>query len=42
MLAGIVIANFLGVDAYGEFGIVKTTMLYIAGFATLGLRNIVH
>ncbi len=37
MLAGIVIANFLGVDAYGEFGIVKTTMLYIAGFATLGL-----
>ena len=28
MLAGIVIANFLGVDAYGEeFGIVKTAML---------------
>ena len=37
LLAGIVIANLLGVNAYGEFGIVKTTMLYIAGFATLGL-----
>lgn len=37
LIAGIVIANFLGADVYGEYGLVKTTMLYIAGFATLGL-----
>lgn len=37
LLAGIVIARFLGRDVYGEYGLVKTTMIYIAGFATLGL-----
>lgn len=37
LLSGIVIARFLGKEIYGEYGIVKTTMLYIASFATLGL-----
>lgn len=37
LLAGIVIARFLGKDIYGEYGVVKTTMLYITGFATMGL-----
>lgn len=37
LLAGIFIARFLGSDVYGEYGLVKTTMIYIAGFATFGL-----
>lgn len=36
LIAGIVIARLLGKDMYGEYGVVKTTMLYISGFATLG------
>lgn len=37
LLAGILIARFLGKDLYGEYGVVKSTMFYIASFATLGL-----
>ncbi len=37
LLAGIVIARLLGKDLYGEYGIIKTTMFYIASFTTLGL-----
>lgn len=37
LLAGILIARFLGKDLYGEYGVVKTTMFYIATFATFGL-----
>lgn len=37
LFAGILIARFLGKDLYGEYGVVKTTMFYIASFATLGL-----
>ncbi|WP_300502409.1 oligosaccharide flippase family protein [uncultured Duncaniella sp.] len=37
LLSGIIIARFLGKDVYGEYGMVKSTMLYIAGFATMGL-----
>lgn len=37
LLAGIIIARFLGKDLYGEYGVVKTTMFYIASFATFGL-----
>lgn len=37
LLAGIIIARFLGKDVYGEYGVVKTTMFYIASFSTLGL-----
>ncbi|MGM9825807.1 MAG: oligosaccharide flippase family protein [Paludibacteraceae bacterium] len=37
LLAGIFIARFLGKDLYGEYGVVKTTMMYSATFATFGL-----
>lgn len=37
LLAGIIIARFLGKDLYGEYGVVKTTMFYVASFATFGL-----
>jgi len=37
LLAGIIIARFLGKDLYGEYGVVKTTMFYMASFSTLGL-----
>lgn len=37
MLSGILIARFLGKDLYGEYGVVKTTMIYIASFSTFGL-----
>lgn len=37
LIAGIFIARFLGKDLYGEYGIVKSTMFYIATFATLGI-----
>ena len=37
LLAGIFIARMLGKDLYGEYGIVKTTMFYIAAFSTFGL-----
>lgn len=37
LLAGIIIARLLGKDLYGVYGVVKTTMLYIAGFTTFGL-----
>ena len=37
LIAGIIIARFLGKDLYGEYGMVKTTMFHIASFSTLGL-----
>lgn len=37
LLSGILIARFLGKDLYGEYGVVKTTMFYVASFATFGL-----
>ncbi len=37
LLAGIIIARFLGKDVYGEYGVVKTNMFYLAGFSTFGL-----
>ena len=37
LLAGILIARLLGKDVYGEYGFVKSTMFYIASFASLGL-----
>lgn len=37
LLAGIFIARLLGKDLYGEYGVVKTTMMYSAAFATFGL-----
>lgn len=37
LLAGIIIARLLGRDLYGEYGLAKTTILCISGFATFGL-----
>lgn len=37
LVSGILIARYLGADLYGEYGVVKSTMFYIASFATLGL-----
>lgn len=37
LIAGILIARFLGKDVYGEYGVVKTTMFQIAAFSTFGL-----
>ena len=37
LIAGILIARFLGSDLYGEYGMVKSTMFYIASFSTFGL-----
>lgn len=37
LFAGILIARYLGRDVYGEYGVVKTNMFYLAGFSTFGL-----
>lgn len=37
LISGIFIARLLGSDLYGEYGVVKTNMFYMAGFATFGL-----
>src|SRR5574344_934288 len=37
LVAGVIIARMLGKDVYGEYGLVKTTMFYVAAFSTFGL-----
>lgn len=37
-VSGIFIARFLGKEIYGEYGLIKTTMFYIASFASFGLQ----
>ena len=37
LFAGIWIARLLGKDLYGEYGVVKTNMFYMAGLSTFGL-----
>lgn len=37
LIAGIVVARFLGKEVYGEFGMVKTTLIQIAMLSTFGL-----
>lgn len=37
LIAGIFIARFLGKDVFGEFGIIKSTLLTISVFSTFGL-----
>ena len=37
LAAGIVVARFLGKDLYGEYGMIKSTLLYIAVFSTFGI-----
>lgn len=37
LMAGIVVARFLGKEIYGEYGMIKNTLFQIAVFSTLGL-----
>lgn len=37
LLAGILVARFLGKEMYGQYGLIKNTLLNIAVFSTLGL-----
>ncbi|MCH5331515.1 MAG: oligosaccharide flippase family protein [Alistipes sp.] len=37
MIAGIVVARWLGAEIYGEYGLIKSTLAYVATFATFGL-----
>ena len=37
MAAGIVIARLLGADVFGEYGMIKSTLAYVATFSTFGL-----
>ena len=37
LIAGILIANFLGKNLYGEYGIIKNTLIYLEIFSTFGL-----
>lgn len=37
LLAGILVARFLGTEMYGQYGLIKGTLLNIAVFSTLGL-----
>lgn len=37
LVAGIIIARLLGSEAYGEYGMIKNTLVYIAVFSTFGL-----
>ena len=39
MVVGIIIARLLGVDAFGEYGMVTSTLVYIAVFSTFGLGS---
>ncbi|MBQ7856621.1 MAG: oligosaccharide flippase family protein [Alistipes sp.] len=37
MLTGVIIARLLGAEIYGEYGMVKSTLAYVAVFSTFGL-----
>ena len=37
LLAAILVARFLGRETYGEYGMIKNTLIYIAVFSTFGL-----
>lgn len=37
MIAGIIVARWLGAEVYGEYGMIKSTLAYVATFATFGL-----
>ena len=39
LLSGVLIARMLGKDLYGEYGMVKTTMFYLALFSTFALGD---
>jgi len=37
LIAGIIVARFLGKEIFGEYGMIKQTLVYIAAFSTFGL-----
>ena len=37
LIAGIIVARFLGKEVFGEYGMIKQTLVYIAVFSTFGL-----
>lgn len=37
MISGILIARYLGKDLYGDYGMVKTSMFYLASFSCFGM-----
>ena len=37
VLSGIIVARLLGKDVYGEFGLLRNTLIIIAVFSTMGL-----
>ena len=37
LIAGIAVARFLGSEVYGEYGIIKSTLIMIAIFSSFGL-----
>lgn len=37
LFAGIIVARFLGKEVYGEYGMVKTTLIQVSVFSTFGL-----
>jgi O-antigen/teichoic acid export membrane protein len=37
LIAGIIVARFLGKDIYGEYGMIKSTLVNVAIFSTFGL-----
>lgn len=37
LVSGVLVARFLGKDVYGEYGIIKVTLMSVAIFSTLGL-----
>jgi O-antigen/teichoic acid export membrane protein len=41
LIAGIVVARFLGKDLYGEYGMIKNTLIQTAVFSTFGLGYVI-
>lgn len=38
LVAGIVVARYLGKELFGQYGMVKNTLLFVGGFASFGLK----
>lgn len=38
LVAGIIVARYLGKELFGQYGLVKNTLLFVGGFASFGLK----
>ena len=38
LIAGIVVARYLGKELFGQYGVIKNTLLFVGGFASFGLK----